>query len=88
MFTLGEVPYHREVEDDKKLMDFIEKGNRLAKPDYSNQEIYDIMLDCWNMKKTERPSFSDLSIKFSNMHEIAVNSKDTRTRIETFTIFG
>lgn len=39
----------------------------MDKPQYANQDIYDIMLNCWNVKPDTRPSFKDLKSRFNAM---------------------
>lgn len=34
--------------------------NRLEKPVYADEKLYDVMKSCWNQKPNARPSFSKL----------------------------
>ena len=37
------------------------KGNRLEKPTHCSNAFYELMLDCWSIEKSDRPSFSSIS---------------------------
>ncbi|XP_052767193.1 uncharacterized protein LOC128207991 isoform X2 [Mya arenaria] len=67
--TLGCVPYpglnHTQLQNALKL------GTRMERPDNCSQEIYDIMLLCWEQVLLERPSFTDLCVTFTSMLEEA-----------------
>ena len=47
-------PLHTQVQYELK------QGNRLARPTLCPQEIYKIMVPCWNPKPLARPSFDEL----------------------------
>lgn len=55
IFTLGGIPY----EGIGNVLEFIEEGNRLPKPEYCPQEIYDFMLRCWDIVPENRPKFNE-----------------------------
>ncbi|XP_028415315.1 uncharacterized protein LOC114538353 isoform X3 [Dendronephthya gigantea] len=57
--TLGEVPY--STVSDRDLKDFLLSGKRMEKVESCTDEIYEIMLKCWNHLPEERPSFSELT---------------------------
>ncbi|CAK9301665.1 unnamed protein product [Gordionus sp. m RMFG-2023] len=44
-----------------QVINSIEKGYRLPKPDKCEKEIYDIMLKCWSARSSNRPTFSQLT---------------------------
>lgn len=49
----------------------------MEKPSFANQDIYDIMLNCWNAKPESRPLFGDLERRIGSfLHE---SVKDVRT---------
>ncbi|XP_049288619.1 platelet-derived growth factor receptor alpha-like isoform X2 [Anopheles funestus] len=66
LFSLGKVPYPG-MEANQELYNKLRDGYRMDKPQYSNQDIYDIMLNCWNVKPDSRPSFKDLKSRFNAM---------------------
>lgn len=38
----------------------------MEKPSFANQDIYDIMLKCWNTKPESRPLFGELERNLSS----------------------
>lgn len=58
IFTLGQVPYP-DI-DNKDLLDFLSKGNRMPQPEYCPLELYAIMRNCWVKEQHNRPSFQVL----------------------------
>ncbi|GMR39047.1 hypothetical protein PMAYCL1PPCAC_09242, partial [Pristionchus mayeri] len=61
IYTNGKEPY--EGISDADLFAALTKSEpllRLPKPEKCPQEVYDKMLECWNLDKHARPSFSDL----------------------------
>ncbi|XP_073846652.1 SH2 ankyrin repeat kinase [Musca autumnalis] len=63
MFSLGEPPYGdiRGVDAIK----LIESGQRLPQPPLCPAHIYEIMLNCWNYKAKDRPTFRYLTEFFA-----------------------
>lgn len=59
LFTLGDEPY-QDIFRVSDLVSFLATSQRLPYPDYSNDEIYDIMKQCWQSKKDLRPKFCKL----------------------------
>ncbi|XP_067042726.1 fibroblast growth factor receptor 4-like isoform X2 [Acropora muricata] len=57
--TLGELPY-RAVRGLLELHDLLQDGVRLEKPRHCSQELYDIMLSCWEKCPDDRPTFEEL----------------------------
>jgi len=92
MFTFGTIPY---MDLNNSLVLFwVPKGRRLPKPEICPQEIYDIMIHCWNEVPNERPSFSKItsdlkSIKKNIKLELAdpQNLKKENTEIQNDTIY-
>ncbi|XP_063699898.1 tyrosine-protein kinase Shark isoform X2 [Culicoides brevitarsis] len=72
MFTRGEVPYGDETPG-SKVIEMIEKGERLPKPDDCPNEIYQQMLACWQNEPKMRPTFSYLIQFFKQMRVEAGN---------------
>lgn len=63
LFTLGDEPY-QEIEIVSDLISYLASGQRLPYPNYCNDEIYDIMKECWYLKRDERPKFANLKSSF------------------------
>ncbi|XP_049549466.1 vascular endothelial growth factor receptor 1-like [Anopheles darlingi] len=66
LFSLGKVPYPG-MEANQELYNKLRDGYRMDKPQFSNHDIYDIMLNCWNVKPDSRPTFQDLKSRFNAM---------------------
>ncbi|CAG2220521.1 SHARK [Mytilus edulis] len=69
MFSYGDQPY-----GDKKgieVIQFIEEGSRLEKPDACPDVTYIEMKKCWMPKPDERPTFHELSNHFETEKEYA-----------------
>lgn len=58
LYSLGAVPY---VEIPfKQLMNHLEEGHRLLKPQYATHNLYGIMSRCWDFIPDKRPDFRQL----------------------------
>merc|ERR1719376_120895 len=66
IFSLGCSPYSGVVLD-QKFMNKLKSGTRLSKPKYANDDIYNVMLNCWQPEPNQRPSFSQLFDFFSKL---------------------
>lgn len=56
--TLGGFPY--PTVSDMDLLNFLDEGKRLEKPDNCSDELYTLMLHCWSKTPDLRPSFADI----------------------------
>ncbi|XP_045178339.2 tyrosine-protein kinase SYK-like [Mercenaria mercenaria] len=46
----------------KEILDFLfEDGRRLSKPEHCLDEVYSLMLQCWEYDKTDRPTFQEIT---------------------------
>lgn len=48
------------MEANQNLYYKLRDGYRMEKPAFANQDIYDIMLNCWRAKPESRPLFNEL----------------------------
>lgn len=64
LFSLISVPYPDIPTDD--LLRRLEMGYRMPQPKYATQDIYDIMLSCWRLSPSKRPTFTQLGDMMSN----------------------
>ncbi|KAL5278984.1 KDR family protein [Megaselia abdita] len=62
-FSLAKVPYPG-MDVHPNFLNKLKDGYRMEKPTYANQDLYDIMLECWNVRPESRPLFHDLENKF------------------------
>ncbi|XP_078250802.1 platelet-derived growth factor receptor alpha isoform X1 [Pogona vitticeps] len=66
IFSLGGTPYPGMMVD-STFYNKIKSGYRMAKPDHATNEVYDIMVKCWNSEPEKRPSFYHLSEIVENL---------------------
>ncbi|XP_025111038.1 tyrosine-protein kinase SYK-like isoform X2 [Pomacea canaliculata] len=64
--SYGAKPYYKMKA--QELLQFLEEGNRLAKPISCSEEVYEVMLSCWK-DKDERPTFKDLVSRMEDLHK-------------------
>ncbi len=58
IFSFGAEPYMELANN--QILDFLTRGERLAKPDNCPDEVYELMCKCWNENSSNRPSFLEL----------------------------
>lgn len=58
IFSFGETPYPKIRSAD--LSRALKRGDRLSRPEYSDDTHYKIMKDSWNMKPERRPTFREI----------------------------
>ncbi|XP_061194878.1 tyrosine-protein kinase SRK2-like [Saccostrea echinata] len=59
IFTYGKEPY--EGMGSKEAFEHVQQGYRMPKPDICPQEVYEVILTCWNSNPPSRPSFDFLN---------------------------
>eukprot|EP01134_Creolimax_fragrantissima_P005780 CFRG5780T1 len=65
LFSNGGMPY-RELKT-HELMNHLENGVRLERPDSCPLKVYNIMLMCWEWEPHDRPTFADLVMKVEQL---------------------
>jgi len=60
MFYLGEALPYMNIAGLRELVNFLETGQRLEKPPLCPQDLYELMLWCWNQHYQFRPTFSEI----------------------------
>uniref|UniRef100_A0A3Q1IV62 Platelet-derived growth factor receptor alpha n=1 Tax=Anabas testudineus TaxID=64144 RepID=A0A3Q1IV62_ANATE len=60
IFSLGGTPYPGMVVD-SSFYNKIKSGYRMTKPEHAPQDVYEMMMKCWNSEPEKRPSFMGLS---------------------------
>lgn len=65
IFSGGKAPY--ETIENAEVSEFLSSGRRLESPEETPEEVYSIMMSCWEAEPELRPSFQSLVEKF---HEI------------------
>lgn len=71
-YTKGKEPYEHMSGWDATI--YVEKGYRLAKPEACPIHIYEVLLECWLMDRTKRPTFKDLAKIFTRNSSIYENT--------------
>uniref|UniRef100_A0A8C6YDG2 Tyrosine-protein kinase n=1 Tax=Naja naja TaxID=35670 RepID=A0A8C6YDG2_NAJNA len=57
-FSLGATPYANM--SNQQTRETVEKGTRLSAPDQCPEDVYQLMLKCWEYEPQKRPSFSTI----------------------------
>ncbi|KAH6928971.1 hypothetical protein HPB50_022348 [Hyalomma asiaticum] len=65
LITRGVTPYP-EV-DNWDIVDYLKQGRRMKQPTYCPDEMYAIMLRCWQDDPKKRPSFAKLVMEITNV---------------------
>nr|WOX59922.1 receptor tyrosine kinase PVR2B1a [Carcinus maenas] len=58
IFSLGSNPYPG-IQVNMDFLPLLEQGYRMDCPKYANQDIYELMLECWEGEPMNRPSFRE-----------------------------
>ena len=58
LMTRGNIPY--PTLEGFQVLEYIKKGNRMQKPETCPDQIYEIMLDCWQVNSKLRPPFKKI----------------------------
>ncbi|XP_064098715.1 vascular endothelial growth factor receptor kdr-like [Macrobrachium nipponense] len=66
LFSLGSTPYPG-VKIDSTFLLSLQNGYRMEKPEYTNNDLYKIMCQCWESVPQDRPSFRHLADKLSKL---------------------
>lgn len=69
LFSYGKVPYASM--SNSEVLEEINKGYRLPKPETCPEVIYEMMLKCWKKDPKERPSFAELSKEFARNFQLS-----------------
>ncbi|OCT60305.1 tyrosine-protein kinase Srms [Xenopus laevis] len=63
VFMLGQPPY--QGMNNQEVMAKLTLGYRLPKPDQCSPDVYKLMLECWQEKPSQRPSFYEFVLKLT-----------------------
>lgn len=74
IFSLGASPYPG-VQIDEEFCCRLKEGTRMRPPEYSPTEIYQTMLDCWQGKPQERPTFTELVERLGDLLQASVQQE-------------
>lgn len=76
IFTIGGSPYPRM--DGKKVAKLLQQDYRMPKPQHVDDELYQIMMRCWQNNPDVRPTFTELRNQLKDMetkHKRLINMK-------------
>ncbi|XP_038074861.1 tyrosine-protein kinase receptor Tie-1-like [Patiria miniata] len=65
--TFGATPYP-EIQM-KSLAERLQEGYRMPKPENCADEIYDLMMKCWQPRPSQRPSFKEITAALQKMND-------------------
>ncbi|CAJ0604999.1 unnamed protein product [Cylicocyclus nassatus] len=63
IITLGGSPYPLIPPED--LLNYLEKGRRMERPDNCPEQFYEVMAECWRFEPEKRPDFSTIRQKLA-----------------------
>ncbi|XP_074634720.1 proto-oncogene tyrosine-protein kinase receptor Ret-like isoform X3 [Acropora palmata] len=63
--TIGGSPYPRM--EGRKIASSFQQGYRMPKPEHVDNDLYQIMMNCWQSEPEARPSFNDLTQQLKRM---------------------
>ncbi|XP_067030252.1 tyrosine kinase receptor Cad96Ca-like isoform X2 [Acropora muricata] len=72
--TIGGSPYPRM--EGRKIANLLQHGYRMPKPEHVDNDLYQVMVNCWHSEPEARPSFSDLTQQLKRMekqHKTLIN---------------
>ncbi|CAH3180398.1 unnamed protein product [Porites lobata] len=79
IFTVGGCPYPGI--EGREIANKLKNGYRMPKPKHIDQNLYDLMLQCWQQKPNERPTFSVLK---DTMADMLQNNNHTYANMEEY----
>uniref|UniRef100_A0A8C3AFB7 non-specific protein-tyrosine kinase n=1 Tax=Cyclopterus lumpus TaxID=8103 RepID=A0A8C3AFB7_CYCLU len=66
--------------ENRDVINQLEQGIRLPKPDHCPPALYSLMTRCWSYDPRERPSFTELVVKISDVHKMEEEEEVERER--------
>ncbi|XP_075940638.1 protein tyrosine kinase 2 beta, b isoform X1 [Anarhichas minor] len=66
--------------ENRDVINQLEQGIRLPKPDNCPPALYSLMTRCWSYDPRERPSFTELVVKISDVHKMEEEQEVERER--------
>ncbi|XP_026197006.1 protein tyrosine kinase 2 beta, b isoform X2 [Anabas testudineus] len=78
IMTRGQQPFHWL--ENRDVINQLEQGIRLPKPDNCPPALYSLMTRCWSYDPKERPTFTELVVKISDVHKMEKEQEVERER--------
>ncbi|KAM6992551.1 protein tyrosine kinase 2 beta, b [Tautogolabrus adspersus] len=69
--------------ENRDVINQLEQGIRLPKPDNCPPALYSLMTRCWSYDPGERPNFTELVVKISDVHKMEKEQEVERERDRT-----
>ncbi|XP_062267279.1 protein tyrosine kinase 2 beta, b isoform X2 [Platichthys flesus] len=66
--------------ENRDVINQLEQGIRLPKPENCPPALYSLMTRCWSYDPSERPTFTDLVVKISDVHKMEKEQEVERER--------
>ncbi|XP_058469283.1 protein tyrosine kinase 2 beta, b isoform X1 [Solea solea] len=66
--------------ENRDVINQLEQGIRLPKPDHCPPALYSLMTRCWSYDPRERPNFTELVVKISDVHKMEKEQEVERER--------
>ncbi|KAF1376574.1 hypothetical protein PFLUV_G00212890 [Perca fluviatilis] len=66
--------------ENRDVINQLEQGIRLPKPDNCPPALYSLMTRCWSYDPRERPNFTELVVKISDVHKMEKEQEAERER--------
>ncbi|XP_011489678.1 protein-tyrosine kinase 2-beta isoform X1 [Oryzias latipes] len=66
--------------ENRDVINQLEQGIRLPKPDNCPPALYSLMTRCWSYDPQERPSFTELVVKISDVHKMEKEQEAEKER--------
>ncbi|XP_056620384.1 protein tyrosine kinase 2 beta, b [Triplophysa dalaica] len=78
IMSQGKQPFHWL--DNREVINQLEQGNRLPKPEQCPPALYSLMTCCWSYDPRERPTFTELACNISDVHQMEKELEGERER--------
>uniref|UniRef100_A0A672P3H2 non-specific protein-tyrosine kinase n=1 Tax=Sinocyclocheilus grahami TaxID=75366 RepID=A0A672P3H2_SINGR len=78
IMSRGKQPFHWL--DNRDVINQLEQGNRLPKPEQCPPALYSLMTRCWSYDPRERPTFTELACNISDVHQMEKELEVERER--------
>ncbi|ROL50942.1 Protein-tyrosine kinase 2-beta [Anabarilius grahami] len=78
ILSRGKQPFHWL--DNRDVINQLEQGNRLPKPEQCPPALYSLMTRCWSYDPLERPTFTELACNISDVHQMEKEAEVERER--------
>ena len=72
---MGSVIPYGDKTNFEEVKDFLKNGQRLSKPEFCPEQIYELMQECWQEKHWARPTFSKLKSLFKEFETIEISNE-------------